>query len=212
VGTNGNGVDVLGSDLVRLGGHRPDPKDPGALSDGSVTCLAEGPNGSAWVATLDGNLHRLRPGARRFEQLTVASGLPGGPIPALTLAPDGALWAGAAEGLARIDPATARIAVFHHRPDDPASLSSDTVERSLATAAAPSSSAFPTAFLLVRPQEFAPRTYAPPVVATALRFDGVERAWRMDQDSLENVAMTSSPNRPQSRFPTRFSTAARSVL
>jgi len=139
VGTNGNGVDVLGSGdagLVRIGGFRPDPKDSGALSDGSVTCLAEGPDGSAWVATLDGNLHRLRPGARRFERLTVAGGLPGGPIRALTFAPDGALWAGAAEGLARIDPARGpasgaasnRIAVFRHRPDDPASLSSSTVE------------------------------------------------------------------------------------
>ncbi len=128
VGTNGNGVDVLDAGLVRIGGFRPAPRDPGALSDGSVTCLAEGPDGSAWVATLDGNLHRLRPGARRFERLTVAGGLPGGPIRALTFAPDGALWAGAAEGLARIDTATDRIAVFRHRPDDPTSLSSSTVE------------------------------------------------------------------------------------
>src|SRR5206468_1299317 len=52
VGTNGKGVDVFGSGtagLVRTGGFRPDPKDPGALSDGSITCLAEGPDGSAWV-------------------------------------------------------------------------------------------------------------------------------------------------------------------
>lgn len=127
-GTNGHGVDVLDRNLVRIGGFRPDPNDPGALSDGSVTCLAEGPDGSAWVATLDGNLHRLRPGTRRFERLTVQGGLPGGPIRALTFAPDGALWAGAALGLARIDTATGRIAVFRHRPGDPASLSSSTVE------------------------------------------------------------------------------------
>src|SRR5262249_52667566 len=80
VGTNGNGIDVLDREWRRIGGHRPDPRDPGALSDGSVTCLAQAADGTIWVATLNGMLHRLRPGARRFERLSAADGLPGGPI------------------------------------------------------------------------------------------------------------------------------------
>lgn len=131
VGTNGNGVDLFDRDLRRIGGiggHRPDPLDPGALSVGAVTCLAEGPDGSVWVATLNGDLHRKRPGAPRFERIAVAQGLPGGAIRALTFGPGGELWIGAAEGLARLDPATSKIEVFRHDPDDPTTLSGMAVE------------------------------------------------------------------------------------
>ncbi|HEY2740390.1 MAG TPA: diguanylate cyclase, partial [Thermoanaerobaculia bacterium] len=128
IGTNGNGIDLFDRTGRRTGGFRPDPRDPGALMDGSVTCLAEAADGTVWVATLNGTLQRRRPGAQRFERITVADGLPGGPIRALTFGADGTLWAGSSEGLARIDPQTLRIASFHHRPDNPASLSGDTVE------------------------------------------------------------------------------------
>jgi len=128
IGTNGNGIDLFNRDGKRTGTFRPDPSDPGALADGSVTCLAEAADGTVWVATLNGTLHRRLPASRRFERLTVAQGLPGGPIRALTFGADGALWAGSSEGLARIDPRTLQIASFHHRPDDPSSLSGDTVE------------------------------------------------------------------------------------
>lgn len=130
LGTNGNGIDVLdGATLARVGGFRPDPRDPRALASSEITCLAEGPDGSVWAATLDGALHRLRPGARGFERTTVADGLPGGPIRALAFAPDGALWAGAAEGMARLDPSgAAPIRTFRHRPDDPTGLPGAAVE------------------------------------------------------------------------------------
>lgn len=128
VGTNGNGIDILDRGLRRIGGHRPAPLDPGALSDGSVTCLAQAGDGTIWVATLNGTLHRLRPGARRFERLTVAQGMPGGPIRALTFGPDGTLWAGAAEGMARIDPRSLRIVTYRHRPEDATTLSGHAVE------------------------------------------------------------------------------------
>ena len=128
IGTNGNGIDVFDRRRGLIGGYRPDPRDPGALADGSVTCLAQAADGTIWVATLNGVLHRRRPGARRFERLSTAQGLPGGPIRALTFDPKGNLWAGSSDGLARIDPRTLEIASFHHRPKDPHSLSSDTVE------------------------------------------------------------------------------------
>ncbi|MGE5233203.1 MAG: two-component regulator propeller domain-containing protein [Acidobacteriota bacterium] len=106
-GTNGNGIDVLDRVGRRIGGYRPEPHDPAALADGAITCLAQGPDDSVWVATLDGDLYRHRPGARRFERITPADGLPGGPIRALTFGPDGILWAGAAQGLARVEPTLA---------------------------------------------------------------------------------------------------------
>jgi diguanylate cyclase (GGDEF)-like protein len=128
VGTNGNGIDILDRQGRRTGGWRADPRDPGALADGSVTCLAQGTDGSVWAATLNGVLHRLRPGAARFARLTPADGLPGGPIRAIAFGPDGDLWAGAAEGLARVDPRTSRITAYRHRPDDASTLSGIAVE------------------------------------------------------------------------------------
>jgi diguanylate cyclase (GGDEF)-like protein len=128
VGTNGNGVDIFDRARGRIGGHRPNPLDPGALADGSVTCLAQAADGTIWVATLNGTLHRLRPGAHGFERFAEAQGLPGGPIRTLVFGPDGALWTGSAQGLARIDPSTSQVTAFHHRPGDPRSLTSDTVE------------------------------------------------------------------------------------
>src|SRR6185436_562333 len=103
VGTNGNGIDVLDRDLRRVGGFRPNAADAGALSDGSITCLAEAEDGTMWVATLNSSLHRLRPGATRFERVP-AERLAGGPIRSMAFTADGVLWAGAAEGMARVDP------------------------------------------------------------------------------------------------------------
>jgi len=128
VGTNGNGVDVLDERRGLERTLRANPGDRCALADGSVTCLAQGPDRAVWVATLDGTLHRLKAGTQCFERLTPAQGLAGGPIRALTFDRAGLLWAGAAEGLSRIDPASLRIASFRHRQDDPTSLSSHAVE------------------------------------------------------------------------------------
>lgn len=116
-GTNGNGIDVLARDGRRVATFRPDSRDAGALADGAVTCLARAADGTVWVATLDGTLHRRRPGAGRFERLGTAQGLPGGAIRALTFGPDGALWAGAAQGMARIDPETLTVKSYRDWPE-----------------------------------------------------------------------------------------------
>ncbi|HTQ81243.1 MAG TPA: two-component regulator propeller domain-containing protein [Thermoanaerobaculia bacterium] len=135
VGTNGNGVDVFDRNWRRIGGYRPDPRDPAALSDGSVTCLAQSPfpDSTIWVATLNGALHRQRPGSRQFERLAPLV-LPGGPIRTMAFGPDGDLWVGAAEGLARIDPRALWTTIYRHRSADPSTLSGIAVE-SLAFAA-----------------------------------------------------------------------------
>jgi diguanylate cyclase (GGDEF)-like protein len=128
VGTNGNGIDVLGPDLRLRGGIRPDPTRPGALGDGAVTCLARAPDGAVFAATLNGDLHRRRPGEARFDRVTPGEGLAGGPIRALEFGPDGVLWAGSSGGLTRIDPHSLETHVHRHDPRDPATLTSNTVE------------------------------------------------------------------------------------
>src|ERR1043165_8343834 len=94
-GTNGNRIDVFDREL-----HRVD--HIGSLADGAVTCLAQAPNGDVWVATLDGTLQRMTD-SRRF---TTRDGLPGGPIRTIAFTNDGAVWAGSAFGMARIDAAS----------------------------------------------------------------------------------------------------------
>ena len=114
-GTNGNGIDILDASLRRVGGHRPDASDAGALSDGAITCLAQSADGTIWVATLNSMLHRLRPGSVRFDRIPVEH-LPGGPIRTMEIGRDGTLWAGAAEGMARIDPVLLMTRIYRHWP------------------------------------------------------------------------------------------------
>jgi len=134
VGTNGNGIDILGRDGRLTGGYRPAQRDPGALADGAITCLAQSDDGTIWVATLDGTLHRMTPGAGRFRRLTAADGLPRGPARTMAFGADGTLWLGAAEGMAKIDPASLKITAFRHDPGDADTLSGNAVESILVDA------------------------------------------------------------------------------
>ncbi|MEA2464991.1 MAG: hypothetical protein QOJ98_2738, partial [Acidobacteriota bacterium] len=115
VGTNGNGIDVFDRDFNRIGNH--------SLGNAAVTALAQASDGTAYVATLDGDLHRLRDG--NWTRITKDHGLPGGPIRAMTFAPNGDLWVGASDGMARIaEPITA----YRHDRNNPATLSGHAVE------------------------------------------------------------------------------------
>ncbi|MGZ3183669.1 MAG: two-component regulator propeller domain-containing protein [Telluria sp.] len=125
LGTNGNGIDVLGPDGSRIAEYRADPHNPRALANGSISCLEQGPDGSIWAATLDGTLHRLRPGAHGFERIT--QGLPGGPIRAIVFDHDGQPWIGSLNGLARLDP-DGRAAVWKHDEGKADTLSASAVE------------------------------------------------------------------------------------
>ncbi len=128
IGTNGAGIDVFDASWQLIGGLRHDPGDARSLSDGAITCLAQGPDDSIWVATLDGVLHRRRPGATSFDRIGATHGLPGGPIRAMAFGAGGELWAGSANGLARIDPQSMHIDSFRHQPDDEGTLSARSVE------------------------------------------------------------------------------------
>ena len=127
LGTNGNGVDILDADGHRVDGLRPHPDQPDALADGAVTCLAQAGDATIWIATLDGTLHQLRPGRRSLQRLSTRQGLPGGPIRTMVFGPDGALWAGSMNGLARIG-TDGQIRSFRHVPDDASTLSGREVE------------------------------------------------------------------------------------
>jgi diguanylate cyclase (GGDEF)-like protein len=114
-GTNGNGIDLLDRDLQLAGGFRPDANDPGALSDGAITCIERASDGAVWVATLNGALHRLRRGATRFERVPIER-LAGGPIRAIAFDASGFVWSGASQGMTRIDPRDLTSRIYRRWP------------------------------------------------------------------------------------------------
>lgn len=115
VGTNGNGVDVLDANEQRTRTLLPGT---------AITCLAESADGARYVAALNGDLHRFVGDEHRV--FTKNDGLAGGAIRALTFGPRGELWAGAAEGLTRID--ANGIKTYRHVREDPRTLSGHAVE------------------------------------------------------------------------------------
>ena len=128
LGTNGKGIDVMDAAGHLRESHRPDPARAGALADGAITCMAQARDGTIWVATLEGTLHRMKPGLRQFERFNAAQGLPGGPIRSMVFGPDGALWAGSLNGLARVEARSDRVTAWRHDPEREDSLSGREVE------------------------------------------------------------------------------------
>jgi diguanylate cyclase (GGDEF)-like protein len=128
LGTNGNGIDIMSSDGHLEAGFRPNAKQANALADGSITCMAQARDGTVWVATLDGTLHRQKPGQHTFERFDSRHGLPGGPIRTMAFGADASLWLGSQNGLAHIDPASGKIRSFSQRVDDASTLSGREVE------------------------------------------------------------------------------------
>jgi diguanylate cyclase (GGDEF)-like protein len=108
VGTNGNGIDVFDRDLKRVAEFPPN-----AFGDGSITCLAESSEGAVWVASLNSSLHVLRPGAKQFTRV---ERVPGGAIRTIAFGADGTVWAGAAQGMARVDPRTLESRIYRTWP------------------------------------------------------------------------------------------------
>ncbi len=69
----------------------------------SVLSLAQGPDGDLWVGTFGDGVYRLdRDGSLRHNY-AAADGMPGGNIRAISVDPQGRVWAGTQKGVVRID-------------------------------------------------------------------------------------------------------------
>ena len=103
VGLDGEGLARLDTERQAWSRYNPEPKIPGALTNGSVRALALGHDGALWVGTTGGGLHRLAPQATTFENHTRASGaLPDDRVQALLVDRRGDLWVGTWNGLVRL--------------------------------------------------------------------------------------------------------------
>jgi PAS domain S-box-containing protein len=90
---------TYGGGLTRIqdGGYKTYTKKDGGLPSDFVTSLRRAPDGSLWIATLGGLVHR------QGEQMTVFGqehGLPSAGVMSLHLDEDGVLWIGTDRGLA----------------------------------------------------------------------------------------------------------------
>ncbi|MCU0291518.1 MAG: SpoIIE family protein phosphatase [Thermoanaerobaculaceae bacterium] len=131
VGTNGGGLNRLDRATGRFTRFAPDPSDPRALPHGEVLAILEDRLGVLWIGTYGGGLCTLDRSTGAFTRLPPAPGSPGSlPSPLVRgLLEDhaGALWVATEGGLARIEPGTRTVTVFHTDPLGASSLSSDRV-------------------------------------------------------------------------------------
>ena len=98
------------------------PDDPQGLSSGVISSLTLDRKGRLWIGTLGGGADLLegrdedgRPRFRRFDQ---RQGMPSANVTMLLTAPDGAIWASTARGLARIDPDRLTVRPFRQAEGD----------------------------------------------------------------------------------------------
>ncbi|MBH9551436.1 two-component regulator propeller domain-containing protein [Inhella gelatinilytica] len=92
------GIDRIDRERGRVGGQRPGIS---GLDNGLITGLASGPDGSLWAATRNQGVQRLRPGSARWDNHSLAQGLPDHRVARLLWSRQSELWVATWGGLAR---------------------------------------------------------------------------------------------------------------
>src|SRR5262245_8224198 len=111
---------------------RHSDKDPRSLGESYVRALMIDRDGRLWVASIRG-VDRYDPVTETFIHYPLDVPTAGGYASAprdLAQDSDGLLWVSTGAGLYRLDPSTGVTTGFHHRADDPSSLSSDRIDSS----------------------------------------------------------------------------------
>jgi ligand-binding sensor domain-containing protein/signal transduction histidine kinase len=118
-------------DGYSLRAFRHDPGNPKSLSGSYVNALFEDNAGKLWIAS-DEYLERYDPVTESFMRCLPSSpqGLEGW-VWHISQDREGMLWLATHAGLVRLNPDTCQTIRYTHRPDDPASLSSDIVTATL---------------------------------------------------------------------------------
>lgn len=110
--------------LERYDGHefrhfRHDPEDTQSLADNFASALAEGQDGSIWVGTMSGGIHRLDPSTGRIERTPIRNADPEshGLIWDIHVDDSGGIWAATGDGGLH-KPADATEFTVLETPDD----------------------------------------------------------------------------------------------
>ncbi len=134
LGTGGGGLNRLDRQTMQYTHYVHDPNDPHSLSDNLVRAIVEDGHGVLWLATR-GGLNRFDPQKEQFTayhpDLTKGTDSPSGLLSdsvwSMHLDSEGMLWIGTSLGLNQFDPRSSQFLAYQHDPDDPDSLSGNTV-------------------------------------------------------------------------------------
>ncbi|MEM9173450.1 MAG: EAL domain-containing protein, partial [Pseudomonadota bacterium] len=129
--TNGAGIARFDADTQSFIHYRHDSADTTTLSSDVARSIEIDESGQIWVGTRDAGLNRMDPETGVVERIQIEGS--GSSISStatifdITEATDGSLWLASNEGLFRLSPDRTGVRQYRHNPDNPRSLSQDTV-------------------------------------------------------------------------------------
>ena len=108
--------------------YRHDPKDPNSLSGATIYSLFKDRSGKLWVGS-DAFLDMFDPATDKFTHFS-GPGTAGIEGTVLDIREDdaGTLWLASQKGLYRLDPANRQTVHYEHKPEDPSTLSSNSLK------------------------------------------------------------------------------------
>jgi diguanylate cyclase (GGDEF)-like protein len=118
IGTDGGGLNVWDSKTRRLHYYKRDAKRLDSLSGDSIYSILVDDNGGVWIGTRGGGLDRVvnpgeAPQGLRFANFAEPQGLPNNTIYGLRADGTGNIWMSTNFGLARLEPRSGKVQVFH---------------------------------------------------------------------------------------------------
>jgi len=131
VGTVTGGVNKYAPNAHRFATYQHEPLNPRSLASNVVRAFCEDNKGRIWVGAVDGGLNRFVRSEGTFEHHDYIplhdTALGNEDVWALAAAGDGTIWIGTQNGLFAYHPERKTQKVFRHNPQNPRSLSSNTI-------------------------------------------------------------------------------------
>lgn len=138
IGTKNGGLHTFDPATETFTCYQHDPQNPESISDNSISyekgCY-EDAQGNIWIGTWNGGFNKFDPRTKTFTRYQHDPENPNSPshntvhaiTPANPETRSGMIWIGTMDGLNLFDPVSETFTRYYHRPDDPTSLSHNTV-------------------------------------------------------------------------------------
>ena len=129
VGTQNSGLWLFDRDKKSFRSFGHVPGDPQSLGDNDVRSIYEDSHGNLWIGTTFGGLNLFDREQKTFRRFSLeANDAEGATIRAILDDGKGNLWVGNRHGLYRFDTRTFRFVQYQHDPNNPQSLSHNSIQ------------------------------------------------------------------------------------